>query len=593
MEEPAADKHSLRILIADDSNSDRLILKSLLIRLGHEVVEASDGLEAVTLFEESSPDIVLMDALMPKMDGMEATRQIKALVGDRMVPVIFLTSLSEAAELARCLESGGDGFLIKPYNQVMIKAKVHAFNRMRLMHQTLSEQRDIIAERNQQLLEEQEVAKRVFDNVAHAGCLDAANIRHHASPLSIFNGDVLFASLRPAGGMLVFIGDFTGHGLPAAIGAMPVAEIFYGMASKGFNGADILKELNQKLTRILPSGMFCCGAMIEADFKQNRLLAWNGGLPDGWLIHASGERQVLPSRHLPLGIRTAEQFDAGMDVINTRPGDRILMMSDGMPEARNQAGATFGEAGIARALNDRPPQQHPFDAVMGSIRRFTGQHEGNDDLTLLCLEMVDEAGFSSVSDQAGVSDRAIQSALSGPGEWRCVYEIRERTLSTFSPLPLLLHICMEVPGLRRKSGEVYTLLTELYSNALEHGVLGLPTEWKQTSEGFDRYYQERQQRLHLVNGHFVRFSLYHSLQPDGGRLRIICEDSGAGFDFVNHPVLASRHSPATTKNYGGRGLLLLQRLSESLVFHEPGNCIEIVYDWHVSEASQKLAELQP
>jgi hypothetical protein len=207
--------------------------------------------------------------------------------------------------------------------------------------------------------------------------------------------------------------------------------------------------------------MFCCGAMIEADFKRNQLLVWNGGLPDGWLAHLSGERRALPSRHLPLGIRNAEQFDAGMDVINTRPGDRILMMSDGIPEARNQAGEAFGEAGIVRALDEQRQKQHPFDAVMESIRQFTGQHGGDDDLTLLCLEMVDEADFSTVRDQDGVSGRATQSALSGPGEWHCVYEIRERSLSTFNPLPLLLHICMEVPGLRRKSGEVYTLLTEL------------------------------------------------------------------------------------------------------------------------------------
>jgi CheY-like chemotaxis protein len=584
MEEPAAENHPLKILIADDSNSDRLILKSLLVRLGHRVVEASDGLEAVTLFEETSPEIVLMDALMPKMDGMEATRQIKALVGDRMVPVIFLTSLSEAAELARCLESGGDGFLSKPYNQVMIKAKVHAFNRMRLMHQTLAEQRDIIAKRNQQLLEEQALARRVFDNIAHTGCLDAANIRYHASPLSIFNGDVLLASLRPAGGMLVFIGDFTGHGLPAAVGAMPVAEIFYGMASKGFNGADILKELNQKLKRILPSGMFCCGAMIEADFKQNRLLFWNGGLPDGLLIRTSGERQPLPSRHLPLGIRSPEQFDAGMDVIGTRPGDYLLMMSDGVSEARNPAGAAFGEAGIARALDDQRQHQHPFDTVMTAVRSFTSQQGGEDDLTLFCLEMVDDTGSSSLSDFSGDKDSAMQSVLSGPGEWHCVYEIRDSSLNTFSPLPLLLHICMEVPGLRRKSGEVYTLLTELYSNALEHGVLELPTKWKQTPEGFQRYYEERQQRLQKVEGHFVRFSLYHSSLPAGGRLRIICEDSGEGFDVINHPLLAADKVSATTRSYGGRGLLLLKRLSESLVFHNRGNCVEIVYDWHQPDA---------
>src|SRR5690554_5772311 len=413
MDESAAENVPLNILIADDSDSDRLILKALLKRLGHQVLDAANGHEAVLHFQQGAPDIVLLDALMPAMDGMEAARQIKRLAGERFVPVIFVTSLSEPEDLAGCLEAGGDGFLSKPYNRLMIKAKINAFNRMRLMHQALSDQRDLTHERNRQLMEEQEVAKRVFDNVAHTGCLDAANIRYHASPLSIFNGDVLFASPRPAGGMLVFIGDFTGHGLPAAIGAMPVAEIFYGMASKGFDGADILKEINQKLKRILPSSMFCCGAMIEADFKLNQLLLWNGGLPDGWLIRASGEREILPSRHLPLGIRSADQFDAEMDVISAIPGDRLLMMTDGVLESRKRGNDLFGETGIARALDAGGRQQHPFDAVMGGIRRFTGLQGGNDDLTLLCLEMVDEAGFATLSD------RSIPSALPEIGRASC------------------------------------------------------------------------------------------------------------------------------------------------------------------------------
>ena len=195
MDDPLPENRPLRILIADDSHSDRLILKTLLRRLGHEVEDAENGLEAVNIFRKSAPDIVLLDALMPVMDGMEAARQIKVLAGEQLVPLIFLTSLSDAGALARCLEAGGDDFLTKPYNRINIEAKINAFNRMRLMHRTLSHHRDLIRERNSTLLEEQKVAKRVFDNVAHTGCLDAPNIRFHASPMSIFNGDVLFARL--------------------------------------------------------------------------------------------------------------------------------------------------------------------------------------------------------------------------------------------------------------------------------------------------------------------------------------------------------------------------------------------------------------
>lgn len=575
MDESAAEGGPLNILIAEDIDSDRLILNTLLTRLGHNVLDAANGEEAVALFRSESPDIVLLDALMPGMDGMEAARQIKELAGERVVPLIFITSLTEVEDLAQCLEAGGDGFLSKPYNRVMIKAKINAFNRMRLMHQALSDQRDLMHARNRQLLEEQQVARRVFDNVAHTGCLNAANIRYHASPLSVFSGDVLFASPRPAGGMLVFAGDFTGHGLPAAIGAMPIAETFYGMVSKGFDGPDILREINQKLVRILPKDMFCCAVMVEADFGLNQLNVWNGGLPDMWLVRSSAERFNLPSLHLPLGILSAEQFSAEMEIVSSLPGDRLLLMTDGVLECANSEGKLFGEQGVRLAVESAGVAGHPFDALMAGIQRFTGRQKFGDDLTLFCLEMVDEAGLTVLPDNT------VPSTLAGPAQWKCVYEVQGRTLEEFNPLPLLLHICMEVPGLRRKSGEIYTLLSELYNNALEHGVLELPSEWKYTPEGFNRYYSERTSRLSMVNNHYVRFNFHHELTHWGGRLSVVCEDSGRGFDFHSHPVLQATELTQSGPRYGGRGLALLKRLTESIRFHEHGNRVEIVYDWYL------------
>lgn len=573
MDESAAESAPLTILIADDSDSDRLILKALLKRLGHDVLDAINGREAVLLFQSGAPDIVLLDALMPSMDGMEAARQIKKLAGERLVPLIFVTSLTEPEDLAGCLEAGGDGFLSKPYNRLMIKAKINAFNRMRLMHQALSDQRDLMHERNRKLLEEQLVARRVFDNIAHTGCLNSANIRYHASPLSVFSGDVLFASPRPAGGMLVFAGDFTGHGLPAAIGAMPVAESFYSMASKGFGGSDILREINQKLVRILPKDMFCCGVMVEANFGLNQLNIWNGGLPDMWLMRSCMEHSALPSRHLPLGILNADQFNADMQTVRFGPDDRLLLMTDGVLECANRKGHLFGEQGVRHAIESAGLDRHPFDALMSAITQFTGQQEFGDDLTLCCLEMAEDAG------QTALPDAAELSTLAGPTQWQCDYEIRESTLGEFNPLPLLLHICMEVPGLRRKSGEIYTLLSELYNNALEHGVLQLPSEWKCTSEGFNRYYSERSARLEKVCDHYIRFRFHHESRPLGGRLRVVCEDSGQGFDFHNHPVLQSTKTAQSGPRYGGRGLALLKRLAESVRFHGKGNQVEVIYDW--------------
>ncbi|WP_323752085.1 fused response regulator/phosphatase [Marinobacter sp.] len=560
----------MNLLIAEDSDGDRMILATLLRRLGHQVYEASDGLEAVAIFVKLEPDIVLMDALMPRMNGMEAARKIKALAGTHFVPVIFITALAGESEHAKFLEAGGDDFLLKPFSRVILEAKINAYSRMLALHRSVMQQRDQIRRQNEQMLSDQRMARRVFDNVAHNGCLDAPNIRYHASPLSIFNGDVLFAAARPGGGTLIFLGDFTGHGLPAAIGAMPIAEVFYGMAAKGFGVVDILTEINRKLCSILPVGMFCCGVLFEVDGKQAAIRVWNGGLPDGWLVRKSGECVAIPSRHLPLGVLSADRFNASVEPLNAEPGDYIVLMTDGFPESCDVRGECLGEDAVRRALTELGSQDHPFDALMARLQAFTGRPDPADDITLCCLEVVARGAL------ADVAESAPESSLSGPGSWHCVYEIRDRALATFNPLPLLLHICTEVPGLRLKSGEVFTLLSELYNNALEHGVLELSSEWKKNAEGFSLYYQERARRLSDTKGHFIRFTLDHESRPGAGRLKIRCEDSGKGFEVSKGNANARTNA---SKAYSGRGMEILKRLAREFSVCGPGNCIEIVYDW--------------
>ncbi|MEG6655983.1 two-component system response regulator HsbR, partial [Pseudomonas aeruginosa] len=303
MNPPAARIESLTILIAEDNAADRLLLSTIVSRQGHRVLTAGNGLEAVALFETERPQLVLMDVMMPVMDGFEAARRIKQQAGEELVPIIFLTSLSETEALVQSLEAGGDDFLSKPYNRVILEAKINAMGRLHLLQRTVLEQRDLIVRHNEHLLNEQRVAKAVFDKVAHSGCLNASNVRYLQSPLALFNGDLLLAAYKPSGGMHVLLGDFTGHGLPAAIGAMPLAEVFYGMTAKGYPMADILREMNAKLKRILPVGVFCCATLLNLSFQRELVEVWNGGLPDGYLLRAaSGERVALVSRHLPLGI---------------------------------------------------------------------------------------------------------------------------------------------------------------------------------------------------------------------------------------------------------------------------------------------------
>ncbi|MHC8367989.1 ATP-binding SpoIIE family protein phosphatase [Pseudomonas sp. ZT5P21] len=557
----------LTILIAEDSAADRMLLSSIVRRQGHEVLTAGNGAEAVEAFCQQRPQLVLMDAMMPVMDGFEAARQIKALAGETLVPIIFLTSLTESEALARCLEAGGDDFLAKPYNQVILAAKIKAMDRLRRLQATVLEQRDQIARHHEYLLNEQRVAKAVFDKVAHSGCLNAPNIRYLQSPYALFNGDLLLAAFTPAGDMHVMLGDFTGHGLPAAVGAMPLAEVFYGMTAKGYGLSETLREMNAKLKRILPVDMFCCATLLCLSFQRRSVEVWNGGMPDGYLHRtASAERTPLTARHLPLGVLSPQTFDDRTEVFPMAVGDRIFLLSDGVIDTCDAHEQLFGVERLQQvfAANRQPDQL--FEEIEQALRDFGG--EARDDVSMVEVSLLEAA---QVSPSAPVYSDSGQSC---PLDWSVSFEFRAATLKRFNPLPYLLQLLLEVHGLRAQSGALYSVLAELYSNALEHGVLGLDSSLKRDASGFARYYQQRNARLDELHDGYVRVHLQVVPEGEGGCLTIRVEDSGKGFDVER---LMAR--PLDGTRLSGRGVSLIRQLSRNASWSDEGRTARVEFFW--------------
>ena len=559
----------LRILIADDSNPDRLLLKGIIQNQGHIPLLAADGAQAIEIFNATPPDIILLDALMPNVDGFETARYIKAHSGDHFVPIIFLTSLQEADSLAQCLEAGGDDFLTKPYNSVILKAKLNAFRRMLKMHSTLQQQRDQIADNNQRLIHEQEVAKRTFDKIAHEGSLHVPNIQYNMSPMAVFNGDVLLAAIRPNGNLVALLGDFTGHGLAAAIGAMPLSQTFYSMVAKGFSLKEIVIELNGKLKELLPVGVFCCATMIDMDFRAKIIEVWNGGMPDNFLYHPRDKTIIaIPSRHLALGILPTEKFSANTDIYPMDNGDRFYLWSDGIIESKNPQETMFGDKRLRDIFASNTDPDNLFVDINDTLEAFMGSAELADDLSIAEVRMVDQV---EMEDNAR---RLLRPVVTAPMDWSFSYEVRPVSLRTADPLPLLQQILVDLPGLRLKSGELFTVLSELYSNALEHGVLALASEMKMTPQGFARYYIERNERLRGLQQGFIRFELDCRSDEQGMQLFLRVVDSGDGFDYKNY-----MYDNAGIANYSGRGLLLINSICSSVEYFNKGNEVEVVFDW--------------
>ena len=158
--------------------------------------------------------------------------------------------------------------------------------------------------------------------------------------------------------------------------------------------------------------------------------------------------------------------------------------------------------------------------------------------------------------------------------WHFTLELPSQTLRQFDPLPLLLQILVKLPELQTHQGILYTILAELYSNALDHGVLKLDSSLKHDAVGFAEYYKKRETLLNNLQEGLICFYVKHRAKNTGGELIIEVTDSGQGFDYKEHTT-----GSYPTKAYAGRGITLIRNLCKTFEYMGNGNQVRAVYEW--------------
>lgn len=140
----------MRILLVDDVQSERMYLAIRLKQLGHTVAVAKSGIEALEIYPDFEPDVVLLDISMPEMDGFEVSKRIRQTYSE-WVPIIFLSSYDEPSTIAAAIEAGGDDYLIKPVDKIVLDSKLMAMQRIAAMRRALKQKTAELAIANKEL----------------------------------------------------------------------------------------------------------------------------------------------------------------------------------------------------------------------------------------------------------------------------------------------------------------------------------------------------------------------------------------------------------------------------------------------------------
>jgi two-component system, HptB-dependent secretion and biofilm response regulator len=561
----------LTILIADDNPSDRILLKAILSQFGHKVISAADGQDAINKFDPQIIQLVCLDIKMPHKDGWEAALEIQRIAGDLFVPIIFLSGVTDPIALSNCLRIGGTDFISKPYSPALITAKLNAIVRLLVMQKTLEEQRDAMSSYNEQLLNDQEVAKVVYENITHSNCLKDPALSTFHYGTHTFNGDVILAAYKPNGGMHLLLGDFTGHGLSAAIGALPLADIFFDWTKKGFLMRQIIPEINARLKRILPANMFCSAVFIDIKVNDKSIEIWNGGLPDLLFFSQKMDKPIrFVSKNLPLGVLPPGAFECQIDAVSFLPGDRLMAFSDGVYEALDVSGQMFCHAVLDPLYQGEVPANQLIDWLVEKLGQEGVLDNPHDDISCLSVRLDANIGIDS-------SDHDVfRGHHEAPADFSFEYVLNADSLRNTDPLPYVLQILTTVPGLSSFSSQIFMILSELYSNALEHGVLKLNSEKKNSMDGFSHYYEERERSLASLEEGYVKISVKVTSDNDHRALVLYVEDSGSGFDFQN-----VNYDISNTELLYNRGLALLDQLCSKLEFSKGGRAVTAHYHWQV------------
>jgi sigma-B regulation protein RsbU (phosphoserine phosphatase) len=383
------------LLIVDDNEDNRYTLTRRLQREGYgNLTTAENGRQALELLQQRPFDLVLLDVMMPGLNGYEVLERMRADNRLRHIPVIMISALDEIDSVIRCIELGAEDYLSKPFNPTLLRARVGAsLEKKRL--------RDDIVDALSRIEGELQAARRIQLGMVPTEFLvptadRPVEVYATLEPARRVGGDLYDFFWGEDGRMYFVVADVSDKGAPAALFMARtktmirlVATLYRPPGGGSMEPHQIMEKVNEGLSLENQEGMFVTVFLGILDPATASLSFCNAGHNLPYLLSAAEGVSVLGgARGKALGIRPT--FTYRSETLKLSPGDGLFLYTDGITEALNTAGEMFEDERLRETLRSLSGASagEIVAAVMERVQRFAANAEQADDIAAMGLRFV-------------------------------------------------------------------------------------------------------------------------------------------------------------------------------------------------------------
>jgi len=373
------------LLLVDDSPVNLDLLKETLDGLGYRLLEAIDGVTALKVAREELPDLILLDILMPGMDGFEVCQRLRSDPATGDVPIIFLSALDELQDRVRGLEIGAVDYISKPFRLEEVIARVNTHLTISDLQKKLQRQRDELEKELQQVAEAQRtLLPKELPKIPGLQLAVSYETSRYA-------GGDLYDILPLAGSRWgILVADVEGHSTQAAVLMAMSCALLRSFPGDGGDPVEVLDYLNTQLCKVSDSRMVTALYAVYDANSRSLQLARAGHLQPLLYRSSLGVREIFCEVIFPLGLKSYAGEQIPVEEIRLQSGDQLLFYTDGLIERFDYEGQMYGIERLSEQLAriTGVTAQEKLQNIYHDVASFVAGRPAEDDQTLL-LAVVD------------------------------------------------------------------------------------------------------------------------------------------------------------------------------------------------------------